>query len=194
MTAGQRRAVVLDGIATAGEDRFRDSLIEAMGEADLNAEIIALRDLRIAPCQGCFGCWIQTPGECVIPDAGRDVACTVIQSDLAVFLTPVTFGGYSSTLKKAVDRLIPLFSPYFRRGRGEVHHQPRYRRHPRLIGVGLLDRSDPEAETVFAQLVERNAINLRAPAHAAVVVRTDEEPAVLRQRVRGALKEVGIQP
>ncbi len=189
-----RRAVVLDGISTSGENKVRDSLIEATGEAGLNAEVIALRDLEVAACQGCFGCWIRIPGECVIPDAGRDVARTVIQSDLAVFLTPVTFGGYSSTLKKAVDRLIPLVSPYFRRVGGEVHHRPRYRRHPRLIGVGLLDRSDPEAETVFAQLVERNAINLCTPAHAAVVVRTDEEPAVLRQRVRGALKEVGIQP
>lgn len=57
---------------------------------------------------GCFGCWVQTPGVCVIDDAGRDVARAVIQSDLAVFLIPVTFGGYSSELKKAVDRLICL--------------------------------------------------------------------------------------
>ena len=46
---------------------------------------------------------------------------------------------------------------------------------------------------MFAQLVERNAINLRAPAHAAVVLPTDAEPAVLRQRVHDALGKVGMR-
>ena len=186
------RAVVLDGIRVAGENGIRNLLAEDLREAGSDVELLSLQNLDIAPCQGCFGCWIQTPGECVIPDAGRDVARTVIQSDLVVFLTPVTFGGYSSTLKKAVDRLIPLVSPYFRRVGGEVHHRPRYRRHPCLVGVGLLDRSDPEAEAVFARLVERNAINLWAPAHAAVVLQTDEEPDLQRQGVHDAMGKVGI--
>ncbi len=55
------------------------------------------------------------PGECARDDDGRRVAREVIRSNLAVFLTPVTFGGYSSVLKGAVDRLIPLGSPFFAR-------------------------------------------------------------------------------
>jgi multimeric flavodoxin WrbA len=45
-----------------------------------------------------------TPGECVIKDAGCDVARDVSHSDLVILLTPMSFGGYSSELKKAVDR------------------------------------------------------------------------------------------
>jgi len=133
---------------------LREIIAQELRAAGFVPEILLLRDLDIAPCVGCFGCWIRTPGECVIPDAGRDVAKTVIRSDLTVFLTSVTFGGYSSELKKAVDRLIPLVSPYFRRVGGEVHHRPRYRCHPRLLGVGLLDRCGfpeaPQHETALA--------------------------------------------
>lgn len=129
----------------------------------------------------------------MISDAGCDVAKAVIQSGLTVFLTPVAFGGYSSELKKAVDRLIPLISPFFRRVRGEVHHRPRYRRYPLLLGVGLLDHSDPEGEEIFARHIARNAINLRSPAHAAEVLFTDPDVAETQARIRELVALVGSQ-
>jgi len=43
-------------------------------------------------------------------------------SELVVLLTPITFEGYCSELKKAVDRVIPLILPYFLFVRHEVHH------------------------------------------------------------------------
>jgi multimeric flavodoxin WrbA len=104
----------------------------------------ALRDEKIAYCLGCFECWTKTPGLCRIDDAGRDVAANVIGSDLTIYLTPITFGGYSSELKKAVDRIICLISPFFTRFDGEVHPRARYARYPDLLGVGVLPASHPE--------------------------------------------------
>lgn len=191
-----RQAVVLDGFRSEATRpaSMREILVEEMRIAGFAPKFLPLRDLDIAPCRGRFGCWIRTPGECVIADAGRDVATAVIQSDLAVFLTPVTFGGYSSELKKAVDRLISLISPLFRRVGGEVHHRPRYRRYPRLLGLGLLGHPDPEAVRIFTNHIVRNAINMWSPAHAAGVVYADQDKSALQTKVRGLLSRVRGQP
>lgn len=123
-----------------------------------------LRDERLAFCQGCFECWTKTPGVCRADDAGRTIAQATIGSHLAVWLTPVTFGGYSSQLKKAVDRLIGLISPFFALIDGETHHEPRYERYPAMLVLGHLPEFDPEQARVFVHLAHRNAINLHAPA------------------------------
>ncbi len=166
-------AVVLDGFR--GEERrgVLGALEGALVDAGCVTETIALRDKTIAPCRGCFGCWVKTPGECVIDDEGRDVARSVARCDLLVYFTPVTFGGVSSELKKALDRLIPNISPFFTRVRGETHHRRRYPRSASLIGVGVLPAHDQAAETLFKTLVEDNATNFRSPRTAAAVVALD---------------------
>jgi multimeric flavodoxin WrbA len=145
-----------------------------------------LADEPVRCCLGCFHCWTTSPGECRIDDPARLVAQAVIASDWTVFLTPVTFGGYSSQLKKAVDRLIPLILPFFRLVEGEFHHQPRYQRYPNILGIGILGEPDPTQEAIFRQLVERNAINLQAPGHASVFVHVGES----RETVWSDLDEI----
>lgn len=129
------------------------------GRVDV-VELVKPRELAIAPCAGCFGCWTRTPGECVIKDDARDVVGSYVGSDLVVYVTPVTFGGYSSQLKKLLDRIIlSVLDPRFTVVGGEVHHRLRYRRYPKTVGFGTLPSPDPEAERLFAQLVARNGIN-----------------------------------
>jgi hypothetical protein len=141
---------------------------------------------------GCFGCWIKTPGVCVIDDAGRDIARRMIHSDVVVYLTPLMFGGYSSELKKAIDRSIPNISPLFRLMKREVHHAKRYPRNPRLAGIGICSNGpvDPDEEDLFETLVGRNAINLHAPASAAGVVCIAEEDDIRRRRIERILGRV----
>ena len=105
-----------------------------------------------------------------------------------MFLTPVTFGGYSSEMKKALDRLIPLILPYFRFVRSDVHHVRRYLRNASLLAVGLMPRPNPDHERIFAQLVERNAINLHAPRARACFVH--EDAVDKRPGIATALDEV----
>jgi hypothetical protein len=153
---------------------------------------VPLAEMDIAPCRGCFGCWVRSPGECVIADAGRDVARAVIGSDVAVWLTPVTFGGYGSILKRAVDRLIPLISPRFMQIDGEIHHRKRYRRYPRLLALGVLPQADAEAGALFSTLVARNALNLHAPAHVAGLVVAADGPEAARAQISFCLDELEV--
>jgi multimeric flavodoxin WrbA len=147
-----------------------------------------LRDDKSAYCLGCFECWTKTPGLCRIDDAGRDIAHSVIQSDLAIYLTAVTFGGYSSELKKAVDRIICLISPFFERIDGEVHHRARYDRYPALTGIGVLPGPHPAQEQLFHTLIGRNAINMHASSHGSAIVYRSQDPAVAAATMRNLLR------
>ena len=176
------KALVLDG------SREGDSLtpvavqgmIAALAERVDDVELVKLRELDIAPCAGCFGCWTRTPGECVVRDSSHDVLCSYVGSDIVVYATPVTFGGYSFHLKKMLDRFIPVLDPRFTVVGGEVHHRLRYRRYPKTIGLGTLPSPDPEAEQVFATLVARNGLNMHQTAEAGVLAGTaDRESARL---------------
>ena len=98
--ASAKKALVLNGMAE-GEDGLSEILAGELKELGYEVTGLILRDKEIAPCLGCFGCWIKTPGICVVDDDGREVVWMTVQSDLMVFLTPVTFGGYSSDPKRA---------------------------------------------------------------------------------------------
>jgi multimeric flavodoxin WrbA len=147
----------------------------------------SLRNEKIGYCLGCFECWTKTPGLCRIDDAGREVARSVIDSDLVIYLTPITFGGYSSELKKAVDRIICLISPFFERIDGEVHHHARYDRYPALAGIGVLPGPHPAQEQIFHTLLARNAINLHAPRHSSAIVYRGQDPAAVVTALRSVL-------
>ena len=121
------KATILNG-ALPGDsyvDAAAMALHNALHTQGWTATTWTLREEKIAYCLGCFQCWTTTPGLCRIDDTGRDVAASVIGSHLVVYLTPITFGGYSSALKKTVDRSICLVSPFFKRIDGEVHHHVR---------------------------------------------------------------------
>jgi hypothetical protein len=162
---------------------------EELTAHDWQAETIVLREKKIALCTGCFGCWVKTPGVCVIDDFGREAARMAIQSDVLIFLSPVTFGGYSSELKKAVDRFAcSLLLPFFTKIGGEVHHPARYRPLPGLIGIGVLPAPDEESEGIFTRLVERNAVNFHSPLSQSAVFYSSQDVSFIRKKVRAILE------
>jgi len=190
------KALLLNGVGkdTRHLDRIGELIVQELRSLQWEVEGLVLRDIEIAPCMGCFGCWVQTPGGCVIDDNAREVTRKMIQSDLVLYFTPITFGGYSSELKKALDRSISLVSPFFTRINGEVHYQKRYAYAPKLLGVGILHQPDEESERIFKALISRNAINLHNPAHAARVVYEDQTEAEIQGAIRATLDELGVRP
>ncbi len=132
---------------------------EILNEKSYEVEKILLHEQEIAPCLGCFGCWVKTPGVCVIDDYGRVLNEKIINSEMVVYITPVTYGGYSSELKKALDRIIPLILPFFKKVQGEVHHKERYEKYPKVVVLGMMDGEDHESEEIFNSLIKRNSLN-----------------------------------
>ena len=188
------RAVILNGSHHGDQASavLHEVVAGELAARGWEVEPFVLRDLQIAFCIGCFGCWERTPGECLVDDAGRDVARAMMRGDLVVYLTPVTFGGYSSQLKKAVDRLNCLLQPFFTAVGGETRHLARYDRYPALLGIGVLAHPDGESERLFTSLVVRNAGNLHARGHAVGVVGPGDSSAAMRDVVRHLLSTVTV--
>lgn len=177
--ATEMKVLILDAVSatdTFSSDASMGRTIEnEFLKAGWGVHTIAVAEMDISPCRGCFQCWVRTPGICVISDAGRAVAEAWMQSDVVVLFTPLTFGGYSSSLKKAIDRVIPILSPFFMKIRGEVHHKPRYEKYPALVGIGVLPCRDAESAALFSHIIERHSTNAHSPWHRAFILSGDRE-------------------
>ncbi|WP_457557954.1 flavodoxin family protein [Candidatus Harpocratesius sp.] len=150
------------------QQQFFNSLVEYLNSLSIDLQIMHLKDKNIAYCNGCFYCWVKTPGKCIIKDDAEEIAKKIIQSDLLIYFTPITFGGYSSLLKKALDRQICLISPFFTKVKNEVHHKKQYNKYPSLLGIGYQKQSqmsdnDLIEQQVFLKLLKRNSINFYSP-------------------------------
>jgi multimeric flavodoxin WrbA len=184
--------IVLNGARTGDlkVDEASETLTVILGN---QATVFKLREISIADCLGCFGCWIKTPGECVIGDAAKDIAKKLMHTDLTVFVTPIVFGGYSYELKKILDRQICRELPFFTKVNGEVHHQPRYTKHARLVAIGVLPEPDAESESIFKSLVARNSVNMHAPAYSTAIVYLSDDSEVINKKIQTALEAVGVK-
>ncbi|MEA2026668.1 MAG: NAD(P)H-dependent oxidoreductase, partial [Chloroflexota bacterium] len=186
------KAILLDGSSEsdrAGE-HVRGALTAQLEARDWDVEHVLLREQRIGNCAGDFFCWMRSPGICNVDDDNRVIAEGIVASDLVVYLTPVTFGGYSSTLKRMVDHQIQNISPFFTTIEGETHHKKRYRKNPDLLAVGWMDEPDERAGAIFRHLVRRNALNLRATTSVAAVVTAKAADGELQAAVQGWLGAV----
>jgi multimeric flavodoxin WrbA len=167
-------------------------MVEELIAAGYGIDEWVLRETRIQPCEGDFVCLVKTPGVCGHADAGREIAEQFVRSDLTVWLSPVTFGGYSAQLTKAVDRLgCPLIWPSLSKQHGQHHYKPRYDAYPRLLVLGVGEEHDAESERLLEALVARNAMTLYLPSHAVGVVAPGQSEAELRSAACRFLRTVG---
>lgn len=157
---------------------------------DYEVNTVILREKKIADCIGCFGCWIKKPGVCIIDDYARKIAKMFINSDLVIYLTPIVFGAYSYHLKKALDRMIPLISPFFTEIDGEIHHKPRYKKYPSILGIGVISEFNKKQEELFIDLIKRNSINLHSPNYASHVFVKGKDIEHTQQNINNFLNKV----
>jgi multimeric flavodoxin WrbA len=189
------KATLLDGSREDDSD-LKDvgvTLKNKLQSIGYEVEILELRDHTISPCTGCFNCWVKTPGICTTDDASRDVSRKYMQSDIVIFLTPISFGGYSSTLKKALDRSLGMMLPYFTKVKGKVHHKKRYKHYPTLGAIGMLPAPNSEEERIFKDIVSRNATNAHAPNQASEVIVKGADKENMEKRIRAFLGRLGVE-
>ncbi len=191
------KALIFDGSPEGDPSggRIAGELVPILEAKGYETEHIILREKSIGNCNGCFGCWLKTPGICVIDDDNRELSEKFVQSDLLIMLTPVTFGGYSPELKRMLDHFIANVSPFFTTIDGESHHRKRYAAYPDLLAIGWLDQPDDRQTAIFRYLVMRNSINFySAKAGCGVICRTEGTEAIrqtLAELLRGL--ETGSQ-
>ncbi len=116
---------------------------------------------EVKHCIGCFGCWVKTPGRCVIKDRASKFPGLVSQSRELVIISRNVYGGFSPAVKKVLDRSIGYLMPYFRIVNGEMHHTMRYD-NPFSLTVYFYGDSTEKEKELARQLIRGNAVNLGA--------------------------------
>ncbi len=146
-----------------GFDEYVAGLAAKLTGEGHTVTVFTLRDMDIKFCTGCFGCWMKTPGQCVAKDASHDVCRAVINGDFLLWAAPLRMGFPDATLKKMMDKSIPLIHPYFVVDHGEAHHRPRYDRYPR-IGLLTQKEADTDAEDlrIVGDIFSRTALNMKS--------------------------------
>ena len=112
-------------------------------------------------CIGCFGCWLKTPGTCIIKDGFENMGKRLSEVSEFVLISKATFGSYSSAVKNVLDRSISYVLPFFEIRNGEMHHGERYHNVLKVSAVFYGDMTDMEKKTAES-LVKANAVNLNA--------------------------------
>lgn len=83
-------------------------------------------------CIGCFSCWVKTPLNCIYKDKATNNGKTILESDELIIISKLTYGTYSSKVKKIMERSISLVEPFFTIRNGEIHHRTRTNKKPKF--------------------------------------------------------------
>lgn len=143
-------------------------------KSDDNHHVI-YNDGNLHYCIGCFGCWIKTPGQCVIKDDYSNMGQLLSRCDELIIISKCTYGSFSPFIKNVLDRGISYVSPNFVIRKDEMHHKRRY---DNVISISAYfygeDISQSEKETAKS-LVSANAVNYDGKVKNVLFFSTAEE-------------------
>ncbi|GFZ33211.1 flavodoxin [Clostridium zeae] len=143
-------------IKTDYSEALEKQLFELFLHKGFEIRIIQVGKQELKSCIGCFGCWIKTPGKCVIKDLIGEINRNYISSDTVIYLTPVIFGQYSSNIKNVIDRSQPYVLPFFKKINGTTKHPLRYEKNPKEIIIAYNDEIIEEEKNTFLDLINKH--------------------------------------
>ncbi len=127
-------------------------------------------------CMGCFGCWVKTPGQCVIADRAREFCGEIPRCDEVIIISKLTFGGLSPDIKAVLDRSIGYMLPFFRIVEGEMHHVQRFPSSPSFTYHFYHTEGKQAQKRTAQKLAMANALNFGSPK--VIVCFHDDNPLI----------------
>ena len=144
-------------------DMEKEKLKELLQDSTDNLTIVSEHEV-IHNCIGCFGCWVKSPGTCVIHDKYEDMGEKLSKCQELIIISKCFYGGFSPFVKNVLDRSISYIHPYFTLRNGEMHHRRRYDNHIDLkVWFYGKDITEQEKQTAI-KLVRANSVNLDCSA------------------------------
>jgi multimeric flavodoxin WrbA len=83
-------------------DILLNQAIKGAEASGVDIEKIIVRDLQIAPCNSCGGCFEK--GVCAISDDMQKIYSQLVDADGIMVASPIYFMGVSAQLKALIDR------------------------------------------------------------------------------------------
>ena len=147
-----------------------------------NIAYVDLSQRSISNCVGCFGCWVKTPGKCVIRDDATKIYPLIAQSENVLYVSRVKYGSFDTPMKTILERAIPIQKAFIRLHHGETHHVQRdvKEKNATIIAYGEIAREERE---LFERLVARNAHNMQFRTWRVLFVSDSERDAAAKREV-----------
>jgi len=137
------------------------AFLEGAEKAGAEVENIFLAEKDIGNCRGCYGCWMKTPGECVLKDDMAELLEKFVSSDIVVYATPLFIDNVSGIMKNFMDRLIPVGDPHLEvDSDGQTRHPGRYEKMPDIVAISNCGFPEQDHFQVLKLLFRRIARNM----------------------------------
>lgn len=139
-------------------------LMELAEERSYEVNYIELAAKHITYCRGCYGCWLKTPGKCVILDDMNALLKSIRQSDYIFYASPLYVDNITGLMKNFFDRSIPMANPRFEKDKnGEALHFRRYpnEKTPKVVVISNCSFPENSHFDVLRLLFKRMARNMR---------------------------------
>ena len=149
---------------------IKDFKIPVLGEHK-----IIKPDVAIKHCIGCFGCWIKTPGECIIKDGFDKTGCLLGKCDELVMISECLYGGFSEFVKKVQDRAISYVRGDFNIVDNEMRHRQRYFNKIKITALFYGENITEGEKYTAEKIVKANAKNFYAKVEKVLFYRNLDE-------------------
>jgi len=107
--------------------KLTKAFLEGIAErTTVNIDTVSVSRLDIHECKGCFSCWKNTPGKCVIDDEMQGIIEKMLWADVVIWSFPLYFFSLPSRIKMLIDRLLPMFFPFMDSSSSYGDHPCRY--------------------------------------------------------------------
>ena len=132
---------------------------QAAGAETVN---VYLAEKEIQHCKGCFSCWVNNPGQCVIKDDMEEIMSFKEGADILVLATPLYFDNISGILKDFMDRSIVTGDPHVQKdSKGQYRHlKATEEQSPRLIMMANCGFPERSHFQVISHWIKRVALNM----------------------------------
>lgn len=181
--------------------QIAEPLLEGARQAGAETEEVFLIEYDIKQCRGCFACWGQTPGECVIKDDMAELINLLLDSDYVGMATPVYGMFMTGLLKNFTDRFLPLATPHIRKNEdGTFYHEGRVKRFPQqffIANSGFPGEHNFDLLKHFNDIAKQTGIGMVLEIYRncgeALQTSREEDPRVFQKicQFKDALKEAG---
>ena len=158
-------------------------MYELMKTKGIGTEYINVSGLNIKPCYSCGYCSTKSYGKCVLEDDMDPILRKVVRSDTLILITAVTWGSFSSDIKKVLDRMAILGDSCYHVKKKELVKGMRCNM-KEMFAIGVKDNCSKEEMDAFTTLLDENVTIMDISGKAYVVKEESKLEAVLEEICR----------
>lgn len=124
-------------------------------ETNNQVNYISVSHLKISTCYNCDACHTKEYGKCAIKDDMQDLLYEAAKCTQLILVSPLSWGSYSSKIKKIFDRLAVLGDTHYYVVNGELA-KGTVTSQSGLWAIGVKNNCSLEESDLFTNLVEEN--------------------------------------